>query len=163
MSGSGQGFAVELLKWVTQALVVGVGWLVVHRLSAQRDRDKARREMVAKSADSLVDAVTSLLVEAREYHLSERDVGKELRIKMALQDTAMRASSLSEISQDESVLAPCRADIAALRRAITGAHFEDEYEGALAESESQFQEIADAVSRTKRSLLRLKHRQFPPE
>lgn len=152
---------VEFITWLGQAAVVGLGWWVVHRLSASRDLDKARRELVAKSADGLSDAVTVLLGEAREYHLASRDVACELRIKMTLQDLAMRITGLSEVCGEEMTLAPCRAEIASLRRAITGQHFEDEHVGPLADMDGQFQSIADATLRAKRSLLKLKHRQFP--
>ena len=45
----------EFITWLGQVAVVGLGWWVVHRLSASRDLDKARRELVAKSADGLSD------------------------------------------------------------------------------------------------------------
>jgi hypothetical protein len=151
----------EFWMWIGQALVVAFGWWVVHRLSSARDRDKSRREMVAKSADQLIDALSAHLVIAHEYHLKTRDVTAELKIKMSIQDMAMRATGLSEISSDESVLAPCRSEIAAVRRAVTGAHFEDEHDGPLNESSQQVQDVAEAVSRAKRAVLRLKHRQFP--
>jgi hypothetical protein len=151
----------EFVKWLGQAVVVGFGWAVVHRLSARRDRDKARREMVAKSADTLSDAVGALLVDSRQYHLSERDSTLELKLKMTLQDLAMRVQGLSDICADEKSLAPCRAEIAYLRRSITGQHFEDEHVKPLAESDQQLESVADAAMRAKRQLLKLKHLQFP--
>lgn len=151
----------EFWKWVGQAAVVVVGWVVVHRLSAGRDRDKARREMVVKSADQLIDALGDLLSIAHDYHLKVRDPATELRIKMSIQDMAIRAQGISDILNDEQLLAPCRADIALVRRAATGEHFEDEHEHPLGEGAMQVQAIADAVLRAKRAFLRLKHRQFP--
>lgn len=149
------------VTWLGQALVVGIGWFVVHRLSAARDRDKSRREMVVKSTDSLSDGLNTLFSSARDYHLNSRSVETELAIKMALQDLSMRVASLSEVFSDQSVLAPCRADIVAVRRAISGRHFEDEHEGPLPESDQQYQAIAEAVLQAKRTLLKVKHRQFP--
>lgn len=153
----------DFIKWVGQALVVGLGWLVVHKLSSARDRDKARREMVAKSVDGLAETLNALFLEVRTYHLNARDVACELKIKMTLQDMAMRAIALSDICSEQPSLAQCRADIASLRRAITGKHFEDEHTGQLTETDPQFQLTVDATLRTKRSLLTLKHRQFPPK
>ena len=147
--------------WLGQAFVIGLGWWVVHRLSAARDRDKARREMVAKSVDGLADGLSGVLTDARDYHISVREVSRELKIKMTLQDLAMRVAGLAEVCADEAFLAPCRADIAALRRAITGEHFEDEHLGPLPDAARQLQSIAEAILRAKRSFLRLKHRQFP--
>lgn len=152
---------IELVKWLGQAVVVGFGWTVVHRLSAQRDRDKARREMIAKTADELSDVVSALISDAREYHLAARDLKLELNIKMTLQDLAMRVQGLSDICAEEKALAPCRAEVAALRRAVTGNHFEDEHLGPLSESSEQFESIADVALRAKRRLLTLKHLQFP--
>lgn len=151
----------DFFSWLGQAIVIGLGWVVVHRLSVSRDRDKSRREMVASSADGLAESLSSLLAEAKGYHMKERNVGSELRIKMTLQDSTMRASSLSDICLDGTVLAQCRGDIAALRRAITGRHFEDEHTEILVETDNQLQSIADAALRAKRSLFKLKHLQFP--
>lgn len=147
--------------WVGQALVVGGGWWVVHRLSSSRDRDKARREMLAHSADLIAERLDDIHADARAYHLAERDVATETRIKMALQDALMQAAGLSDLSRDDATLTRCRAEISSLRRAITGDHFEDEHLGPLPEAAKQFQQIADAFLRAKRALLNLKHRQFP--
>lgn len=150
----------EFFKWVGQAVVVGFGWFVVHRLSAARDLDKARRELVAKSADGLSDALNTLLADARAYHLETRSIPAELQIKMALQDVTMRTIGLSEVCSDAAALAQCRADLALIRRAVTGQHFEDEHFEPLPESDQQFQAIGDGVFRAKRSFLKLKHLQF---
>lgn len=150
-----------LSAWLIQAVVVGGGWWVVHRLSSARDRDKARREMVADSADLIAERLNKVHEDARAYHLNERDAAIETRIKMALQDALMQTAGLSDICQDSTTLAKCRAEISSLRRAITGEHFEDEHLGPLPETSLQFQTIADAFLRAKRALLQLKHRQFP--
>ena len=152
---------VEFFKWLGQLTAVGLGWYVVHRLSAQRDRDKARREMLAKSADGLTDALLVILSDARDYHLKDRDRKLELKLKMSLQDLAMRVQGLSDICTDEKELAACRAAVAALRRAVTGLHFEDEHFNPLPDSDRQLEDIAEAVMRARRQLLRLKHLQFP--
>ncbi|MDQ0040856.1 hypothetical protein [Variovorax boronicumulans] len=156
MSAGGYFFA-----WVAQAIVVVIGWIVVHNQAAARDRDKARREMISKSADSLADELDELLSQAREYHLKERDRALEVRIKMSLQDAAMRSAGLTIICGDDAALARCRSEIAALRRAVTGNHFEDEHAGALDETDIQFQTIADTLLRAKWGLLQLKHLQYP--
>lgn len=150
----------EFFKWVGQAAVVGFGWFVVHRLSAARDLDKARRELVAKSADGLSDALNVLLSDARAYHLGARSIPSEIQIKMALQDVTMRTIGLSEVCSDAAALAQCRADLALIRRAVTGHHFEDEHFAPLPETDQQFQAIGDGIFRAKRSFLKLKHLQF---
>jgi len=160
LTGAEPSTLSEFWKWVGQAVVVVIGWAVVHRLSAARDRDKARREMVVKSADQLIDALGTHLSAAHDYHLKARDVDAELKIKMAIQDMAIRAQGLSDVLKDEQALATCRAEVALVRRTVTGQHFEDEHEGALSENAPQVQAIADAVLRAKRAFLRLKHSQF---
>lgn len=151
----------EFLKSLFQAVVIGSGWYVVHRLSANRDRDKARREMVSESADGLLESLDSLLVSARDYHLTERSVPVELTLKMSLQDLGMRLQGLSIVCADAPTLASCRAEVAALRRAITAHHFEDEHLAPLADSDRQIEDIADVLLRAKRQVLRLKFLQFP--
>ena len=152
---------VEFARFVGQAIVIGVGWWVVHALSLRRERDKARRELVAKTTDSMGDAVTSILIECRAYHLQLRESASELRLKMSLQDLAMRAAGLSDICSNPELLSTCRSDIAGLRRAITGQHFEDEHLDPLGDGDAQLQAIAEMSLRAKRSLQRLKHNQFP--
>ncbi|MGA0571158.1 hypothetical protein ACO2Q9_10605 [Variovorax sp. VNK109] len=149
------------LTWLGQAGVVALGWYVVHNLSSGRDRDKARREMVATSAEGLSNALTDLLTEARNYHLSARNVTSELKIKMTLQDISMRVIALSDIESDQKILTPCRSELSALRRAISARHFEDEHIAPLNEADPQYQEIAEATLRAKRALLTVKHKQFP--
>jgi hypothetical protein len=149
-------------SFVGQAIVVGLGWFVVHRLSVKRDMDKARRELVADSADALVESLNSLLADALKYHRAERDQANELHLKMALQDLAVRAAGLSDICRDERLLTPCRTEIAGARKAITGKHFEDEHDGPLSEADPHLQTVAEAVLRAKRSLLKIRYAQFPP-
>ena len=150
----------EFVKWLGQAIVVGVGWWIVHRLSVARDRDKARREMVTKSADGLMDNLSPILETARTYHLSSRDAALELRLKKALQDVAMRVQGLSDVCDNEVVLARCRSAILTLKKSITFEHFEDEHFGALVEGNQQLEAVAESVLRAKRYLLNLKHIQF---
>lgn len=151
----------EILRFAGQAAIVVLGWTVVHRLSGERDRDKARREMLAKSADALGEIVDKLLTSARDYHLSTRDVTAEITIKMVLQDLTLRIASLSDICSDSRELAACRSSVLALKKAVTGNHFEDEHIHPIADSTEQLQEIAGTVLHAKQCLLKLKHRQFP--
>lgn len=160
MSGADATGWADFGKLIGQAIALVAGWWVVHRLSTLRDHDKSRREMVSKSADQLIDALSSHLVDAHKYHLAARSIEAELKIKMSLQDMAMRAVGLSDIVRNEALLAPCRTEIAAVRRAVTGKHFEDEHDGPLEEASNQVQAIAEAVLRAKRAFLRLKHHQF---
>lgn len=148
------------LSWLGQALVVALGWYVVDRLSAGRDRDRARREAVIKAADELSGAISKLLADARAYHSAIRNINAELLIKLLTQDISLQLSALSEIVSNTSLLAQCRSKVVTLRRTITGKHFEDEHLEPLMDGDQQHQEIAEAALDLKRVLLRMRHHQF---
>lgn len=151
----------EIVKNLVQVVSVAVGWIVVHKLSAGRDRDKARREMLAKAADGLNDEVGKLMAMAREYHIKTRDKSVEDTLKMTLQDLSARTSLLSDISSEAKELAACRSAILALKKAITASHFEDEHEEALSPGGTELQAIAAEGLKVKQCFLKLKHKQFP--
>lgn len=150
-----------LLSWLVQALTVVVGWVVVHKLSAARDRDKARREMLAKALDGIAESLSEIHESARTYHLSPREPKDELRLKNALQDFSMCIIGLGNICENKAALARSNRDAGTLRKAVTGEHFEDEHVGALESGAPQMQIIAEAYLSAKRNLLSLKYAQFP--
>lgn len=154
--------SAEVIKNLVQVFSVAVGWYVVHKLSEGRDRNKARREMLAKAADGLHDEVGKLMLAAREYHLKERDKSVEDNLKMTLQDLSARTSLLADICLDVKELASCRSAIISLKKAITAYHFEDEHLIPLMLGDSQLQTIISEGLRVKQCFLRLKHKQFPP-
>ena len=156
-------FWVELIKFAGQAAVVLVGWYVVHRLSITRDRDKSRREMVAKSADTLCDSVDNIFSDARTYHTSARDPSKEFHIKNGLQDLAFRIASLSKLIEEDCYHRLCIDGVMRFRQAVTKDHFEGEHVEPYDGSERQIESIAESALNLKRALLELKHIQFPLE
>ena len=147
--------------FLVQAGVVIFGWYVVHRLAVARDMDKARREMVAKAADSLVENMTELLADIRDYHRLDRSASLELKIKSSLQDASMRIVGLNEVSDCRDAISRCNRSLGGVRTASTMRHFEDEHLGALKEDDPLFQDVAASISRVKQDLLRLKYSQFP--
>ena len=147
-------------QWFVQLLGLGVGWFVVHHLSARRDLDKARKDLIVKSVDGLYESMNTLLTDARNYHTSERSVGSEIKLKIALQDLLMRLNGLSDLGVSTAQLGMCRKSLGRARQAITGLHFEDEHEGPISESSNQVQEICEVILKTKRELLNIKHQQF---
>jgi hypothetical protein len=151
----------EVIKTLVQVVSVAVGWYVVHRLSAARDRDKARRDLLVKAADSLSEDTGKLLTVAREYHTKGRDRAVEDNIKMTLQDISARTNLLADISLEAKELASCRSAILAFKKAITATHFEDEHEIALEPGTQQLQSIAAEGLKVKQCFLKLKHKQFP--
>jgi hypothetical protein len=154
---------VEILKFVGQGFFVFVGWYVVNRLSITRDRDKSRREMVTKTTDSLCECVDKLFSDAREYHTKERDTAKEFHIKNGFQDLSFRIASLSKLVEEEHYHRPCIDAVIHFRQAVTKDHFEDEHIERFNGSEHQIELIAESALALKRSLVELKHIQFPFE
>ena len=160
MENQACSFGIELARFALPASLVIVGWIVVNHLAVKREMDKSRREMIAKSADGLCDAVDTLFEDANNYHSSERDQKLEVKIKITLSDLSQRVASLAQITQDTSKLTNCLSVVIKLRQAVTSKHFEDEHIGSLGNS-SIHEEIADASLAMKRSLVDLKHSQFP--
>lgn len=148
--------------WAAQAVVVVLGWAVVHWLSARRDRDKARREMLSKALDTLVVDLTELHQIARKYHVTARDESAEMVIKMSLQDITMRLVSFDALnSAGVQYLSNCRSAVLQMRRAITGDHFEDENLNPLQLGDRQLESIGATFLNAKRAVLVAKHAQFP--
>lgn len=153
--------ASEVIKTLVQVVSVALGWYVVHKLSAGRDRDKARRDLLVKAADGLNEDVGKLLGIARDYHTKLRDRAAEDTIKMTLQDISARTNLLSDISFEAAELASCRKGILAFKKAITATHFEDEHDATLEPGAPQLQSIAAEGLKVKQCFLKLKHKQFP--
>lgn len=137
------------------------GWIIVHRQSSKRDIDKARREMIAKTADALSDDALAIFDAAKKYHLEERDLAAENSLKMLLQDLSIKTSLLGRVCPDETELNLCRRAILELKQAITAEHFEDEHAAALPLASLQIASMVECILKTKRALLELKLKQFP--
>ena len=152
---------IELGKLSIPSVLVVAGWMVANTLAMKRERDKARRDMIAKSSDSLCDSIDKIFEVAIEYHSTERNRKLETKLKISLQDLTERVSSLSQITQDCDEPQRCIALSVGFRQAITRSHFEDEHLGPL-ESNVEYENIASTSLALKRSLVALKHAQFPP-
>lgn len=153
---------MEIFKLLLQFGAIISGWIVVHKLSVARDVDKARREMIGKAADALVDDFGKLFTAAKDYHMKERDIESEDSIKMTLQDISGRINILQRVASNSSDLTICSQSFVELRKAITGDHFEDEHSGPIPATSNQLKIVVDQILRAKRSFQELKHKQFPP-
>lgn len=153
----GASAGADVLRFLGQAATVILGWVVVHRLSMHRERDKSRREMVSKSIDGMAESIDKVLVDGRKYHLQDRDHELELRIKMVFQDLALRLSGLSDLQCTHAQIAPTRTALVRFKRSMTEKHFEDEHEGKLEPGAEQIELIAAEALRTKQLLLSIKH------
>lgn len=143
-----------------QGVLIMAGWWAVHVLSARRDRDKARREMRAKAAEGAATQATALMEDAFAYHTSERDEALERRIKVRLQDLGHEIEALRASGADGRELGACRAALIALRRSVTGQHFEDEHEQAWPHAAPGLTDVIGAALNLKRRLLAFRFAQF---
>lgn len=160
MPGPEASTAAGVFASVLQAASIAVGWYVVHRLSAARDLDKARREIVADSVDGLASELNQLLLDARAYHIAARNVETEIKIKMTLQGVNLQVQGLADLRCDVAAVGKIRASVRRLKQAITGGHFEDEHTEPLPANAQQLELIAAEVIAARQSMLFLKHRQF---
>lgn len=152
---------LEIAKLSIPSILVIVGWIVANHLAKNRERDKARRDMIAKSSDSLCELIDKIFETANDYHSSDRNKKLESKLKIALQDLTERISSLSQLTFECDKPEDCVQLSVAFRQAVTGRHFEDEHLGIL-ESQGIHENIASASLALKRGLVELKHAQFPP-
>lgn len=152
-------FYLEFFKLLTQAAFIILGWVIVHKLTAKRDIEKSRRDIVASSIDKLCEQINVIVQDAQSYHLNARDVVKENNIKRNLQDISIRASSLKDLIDIDSCQ-PIWTSLKLFKQAITGQHFEDEHTDVLVNQNQQFELIAEYELALKRSLFDLKHLQF---
>ena len=149
--------ASELFKFIGQVAIVGLGWVVVHKLTITRELEKTRREMLLNGVDDLLSAVNNVFTDARKYHASkERDVSLEVSIKMALQDISVKLEQISRLTS-AGTSEGCGKSFIGLKRAITLVDFEDEHNGSLHDGSSLQQLIVAQALSLKRSLYELKY------
>ena len=149
----------EVARIILPALLIIIGWVIVHILSSKRDVSNSKREIISKTADDFCEVVDSLLIKANQYHSQPRNATLEIEIKITLSDLSLRISSLVPITKKQQTLSSCLQSVVSLRQAITREHFEDEHtspirDGAISEK------IADAVLEMKRHLMQLKIEQL---
>jgi hypothetical protein len=150
----------EAAPFVNTALIV-VGWAVVHFTSRNRDRDKARRDLVVKAADALSDQVAKLVTVAVSYHSGkERESPREIEIKSTLQDLSLQTQLINQ------AVRPVRDGVQssklhnAFKQSVTARHFEDEWDKPLSASGVEVSEIAAAGIAIRAYFAEIKFEQF---
>src|SRR5580698_9380143 len=103
------GDCIGLGQFASNAAVVIIGWGIVHLLSARRDTQKARKDLVAGTSDALVAQITELFGSAREYHTKPRDIAVENHLKMTIQDIAQSMTGLKSMIEDRVSLGYCNS------------------------------------------------------
>ncbi len=147
----------ELFKFLGQVTIVGLGWLVVHKLTIVREKEKSRRDMLLKGIDELLSAVNEIFTDARKYHSQKiRDISLEVSIKMTLQDISVQLEQKARLTNGRG-LEKCNKSFIGLKRAITLVHFEDEQDGELLDDSNLQQLIVAHAVAFKRNLHELKY------
>jgi hypothetical protein len=90
-----------------------------------------------------------------------RDKNLEVSLKISLQDLSMRTALLSDLCNDTAELSRCRSTLINFKKAISGAHFEDEHIEALEINDQLIEVMALEYSKAKAAFVKLKHKQFP--
>jgi hypothetical protein len=143
------------------ALLVVAGWAVVHWQARKRDVDKERRSLLSASSAGLIENVNAILILARRYHTTARNLDAEQSIKMQLQDTAESIAAVRKIVRaNDGTGAIAQSAIKRLRIAITGKHFEDEHDQPLSEGDRILELIGAEALNAKRALMQLQYAQY---
>jgi hypothetical protein len=129
-------FGTTMLPSAVSAVLVVIGWFVVHKAQSNRERRKQIREYVS----DLCDDLTELETLAIGYHTSVREEAKEQEIISKLGRLEKACSSLPRFIESQKFLFKAvdskklKIDgkrMQVLRQAMTLNHFGDEHTGAL--------------------------------
>ncbi len=140
--------------------IVG-GWAVVHFLSQRRDRDKARRELIVKTCDTVSEQISKIMASGIRYHVAvARDVSLEIELNSVLKDLSAQLRLLNEVVRPKVDGVRSNALHKHLKQAITGQHYEDEYSVALDTADLQINVIIASASELRLYLAEIKFNQF---
>lgn len=150
----------DAAPFLNTALIV-VGWAVVHFTSRDRDRDKARRDLVVKATDALSDQVAKLVTVSVAYHSGkERENSKEIEIKSTLQDLSLQTRLINQAVRPTRDGAQSTTLHNAFKQSITAHHFEDEWDKSLSANGVEVSEIAAAGIAMRAYFAEIKFEQF---
>jgi hypothetical protein len=138
-----------MMPSIISATLVVIGWFVVTKTQANRERRKQIREF----ASDLMDRLGVLEKLAVEYHTSERDQTKEHEIISKLARFEKACDSIQDFVEGQcffgaapkSALEIDAKQIQQFRRAMTLNHFADEHTEVLTHQSDLIQEFEIAV------------------
>ena len=125
-----------MLPTLVSAVLVVIGWFVVHKAQSNRERRKQIRDYVGDLCDDLAD----LEKMAVEYHTSDRDKAKEQEIISKLGRLEKSCSTLPRFIESQKfkfkavdlrILKIDGKRLQVLRQSMSLDHFGDEHTGAL--------------------------------
>jgi hypothetical protein len=134
-----------ILPSLVSAVMVVVGWYVVNKAQANRERRKQIREYVRDLRDDLANLETLVI----EYHTTERNDAKGHEIISKLGRFEKACSSLPRFLNSQKFFKAVASDklnidgkcLQELRKAMTLNHFADEHAGALGVQDVLIQQI----------------------
>lgn len=142
-------FFNTMLPSVVSGVLVVVGWYVVNKAQANRERRKQIREYVTDLATDLDDIETLAI----DYHTQERDVAKEHELISKLGRFEKACSILPRFLDRQTffkAVSPEKLNIDGerlqqLRKAMTLRHFADEHTAAIVANDDLIQELGLAA------------------
>lgn len=140
---------MALLPSGVSALMVVLGWYVVNKAQANRERRKQIREHIGDLQDELAELEESAI----EYHTIGRDLAKEHRVLYRLGRFEKACSDLPRFVKSQRLLKAVPVScleidatkISALNRSVTLAHFADEHDGPVLMGDLLVRELEGAV------------------
>ncbi|KAB1444178.1 hypothetical protein [Bordetella bronchiseptica] len=136
-----------------------VGWYVVHRLSIARERDKFRRETIAKESVELCAMASTILEKSIDYHCTERNEVAERELKSLFDRLTLRIQHLPTMNDVVRNTAATHSAIL-FKQASTGIHFEDEHEGPLLTGDNVIASVQIAAFNLEAELLSIRSTTF---
>ncbi len=138
-------FFNTMLPSVVSGVLVVVGWYVVNKAQANRERRKQIREYVTDLATDLDDIETLAI----DYHTTERDVAKEHELISKLGRFEKACSILPKFIDRQTffkAVPPEKLNVDGeslqqLRKAMTLRHFADEHTAAIFANDGLIQEL----------------------
>lgn len=129
------GLGTTMLPSTVSAILVVIGWFVVHKAQSNRERRKQIREYVVDLCDDLAELETLAL----GYHTTPREEAKEQEIISKLGRLEKACSTLPRFLESQKffkAVQPVKLTMdgrrmQVLRKAMTLNHFGDEHTGAL--------------------------------
>jgi hypothetical protein len=137
---------LELAKFFGQALVIVLGWLVVHQLSRSRDREDSFRKYLIDEVSELNESLESIFDVVIDYHTTSRSLRVEQRIKLMLGAFSSRTETVARESPELLSGHRLRKAVTYLKRSCTLHHFEDEHTAPLDLGADVLQVLAQRVS-----------------
>jgi hypothetical protein len=154
--GNWTSIEVELLRFFGQAVVVIVGWAVVHWLSGRRARQEAQRKLLIEECGVLIAAVEKNFFEAFAYHTEMRISSRESKLNLALTDITERVGLIMQITNANSVRS-LASKVIELKQSCTLSHFEDEHSDAISSTDPIIRNLERSSIEMRHALAKLRY------